>query len=372
MNNLEFLDKLNNFANKKFHNSIVDLGIFDVNGNTIGVSMHNTNTDSYIIYAYVEDNEEVKNCGEITFTFKSSYFTDKKNESGHIDYLIVKPEYRNKKTSTSIRNKGLENLHIGSFLLELAEQMLVNGAKFEKIYLDRKKYNNNSSLFDISYNQNYLFYNKHNYFKDETTKPEWSSLEPYIKRFKQNSEFVGFSEMYSEEFENSKYFKLAKYFENYTKEEGTNFPSFNLIMDRQSETPYLIADYLLNSVDNSYKAECYLINEREQKIECVGNMYYNKNTKNCISNNNKIMACDFASDTYAKAVGEQLLKYCEDRLFSFGVRKIGYNPQVILKVFKDKMPKINGLTTDGVNYYKQQTDNNLVRVCPLKFIAQKK
>ena len=52
MNNLEFLDKLNNFANKKFHNSIVDLGIFDVNGNTIGVSMHNTNTDSYIIILF--------------------------------------------------------------------------------------------------------------------------------------------------------------------------------------------------------------------------------------------------------------------------------------------------------------------------------
>lgn len=374
MNNLEFLEKLNKCVEREGKKPAIDLAVYDVNGTPVGASIHSSGEDAYLINAYVANGDSVKRCGEITITLKNYYDPDIKENNGHIDYLEVYPEFRNKKTSTSKRDKNQNDLHIGSFLLELAEQILVNGAKFNKIYLDRMIYNKDGLEYNRkSLNQNYMFYNKHGYFKDLESKVHWEDLEPYLKKFKENPDVFGFSEITTEEFQKSDYAKIAKYFRKYVYNESAEQTSLNLIIGKDATTPYLITDIALNRLKNRYKAVCHLINEHEQKLEPVASIIYNKNCGDDELDYNKIISCEFVDERTANQVGEQLLKYCEDRLFSFGVRKIGYNPDVIKQVYNGKMPKINNFTTDGVNYYKQNDlATHLVRVCPIKFAAQKK
>lgn len=373
MNNLEFLEKLNKAVERETK-ILIDLGFYNVDGTPIGVSIHSSGEDAYLINAYVASGDNVKRCGEITFTLKNAYDPDKTNANGYINYLEVYPEFRNNKTSTSMRNAKQNNLHIGSFLLELTEQMLVNGAKFNKIYLDRMVYNMEGYKYNKkSLNQNYLFYNKNGYFKDAESNVTWKDLEPYLKQFKENPDYFGFSDITTQEFQKSDYAKIAKYFREYVYNESAEKTSLNLIIGKDSTTPYLITDIDLGHSKSKYKAVCHLVNEKEQKLEPVASIIYNKNAGDSELDYNKILSCEFVDERVAKQVGEQLLKYCEDRLFSFGVRKIGYNPEVIKQVFNGKMPKINNFTTDGVNYYKENdVINHLVRVCPIKFAAQKK
>ena len=373
MKNIDFLNELNSLAQNRLQSKpsakLIDLGIFNVEGKNVGVAIYErTRTGSiYEIYAFVEQNEHLVESGHVTLGLVENLYDDDWDENGEVDYLYVKKEFRNNKMPSS-KNTG-ENLHIGSFLLNFAENIIHNGAKFNSVILYRQTYDLEVEDVRTTKNQNFHFYHKHGYqFNDNNKHKINGGLEPYIKHICYGKNIVDVRDMMYGSEKSDKLSLMSRYILHKFEKEKV----VNLVMFTPEENKTYVLVEQKGERQGEHVLTCYKDytkpNSSPHMQKIAGISYFKGSGDPQVENRIFNFKCLTTKDE--KLVGNLLLDYCQNRLFSYGTNVVAVDYDIIKKLYGEN-PDYKLINSSGALIKQINENAKFKRVCPIKFVVEK-